>query len=261
MSLQPRLARINVYPFKSLDGMAVTTASVLPSGALQHDRAFAFTDESGKFVNGKRYAAIHQVRSQFSEDFTEITVWANEATERDRFQISAETENLEAWFSDYFGKPVTLTQNRELGFPDDTDSPGPTIISTATLQTVADWYGANLEEVRQRFRTNLEIEGVPAFWEDHLFSASGEPVPFRIGNVAFCGINPCQRCIVPTRDPQTGQATTNFQKQFIQNRTATLPESVARSRFNHFYRLAVNTRLLPSSSGTHLKVGDALTLN
>lgn len=260
-ALQPRLARIDLYPFKSLDGATVRTATVLPSGALQHDRAFALVDSSGKFVNGKRDASIHRVRSQFSENFTEITVWIEGSAGRDRFPLSVETDSLEAWFSNYFSKPVTLQQNRDLGFPDDTDSPGPTVISTATLQAVANWYGLKLAEVRQRFRTNLEIDNVPAFWEDHLFSPSGEPVAFRIGEVTFHGINPCQRCIVPTRNTQTGQATADFQKQFVQKRAATLPETVARSRFNHFYRLAINTQLAPQSAVTPLKVGDKITFD
>jgi hypothetical protein len=29
-------------------------------------------------------------------------------------------------------------------------------------------------------RANIEIDGVPAFWEDGLFAASGETVPFKL---------------------------------------------------------------------------------
>jgi hypothetical protein len=148
-----------------------------------------------------------------------------------------------------------------MGFPDDTASPGPTVISTATLQTVAGWYGISLDETRRRFRTNLEIDGVPAFWEDQLFSESGEPVTFQIGDVILQGINPCQRCIVPTRDSQTGEILRGFQTRFVQQRAETLPSGTARSRFNHFYRLAVNTRIPPASSPQALTVGDAVSLN
>ncbi|MDB9528959.1 MOSC N-terminal beta barrel domain-containing protein [Oscillatoria sp. CS-180] len=258
--ITPRLFKIDLYPFKSLDGVTVPSADVLPSGALKHDRTFALADKSEKFVNAKRYASIHQVRSRFSDDMTEITVWTNDSTDPNTFHLLHDQEKLEAWFSQYFAQPVTLQQNLEQGFPDDTISPGPTVISTATLQAIAGWFDLSLSETRSRFRTNLEITGVPAFWEDQLFSESGEPVPFTIGDVMFEGINPCQRCVVPTREPQTGAATAGFQKQFSQQRAETLPETVARSRFNHFYRLSVNTRLSPASTSRSLKVGDAITL-
>ncbi|MEM9815111.1 MAG: MOSC N-terminal beta barrel domain-containing protein [Cyanobacteria bacterium P01_D01_bin.6] len=259
--MTPYLTRIDLYPIKSLDGVTVKTGWLLESGALQHDRAFALFDQAGKFVNGKRFVSIHQVRSRFSSDLSQLSVWVDAPTQSVTFHLTHEKVELEQWFSHYFAQPVTLQHNMKLGFPDDTDSPGPTVISTATLQTVADWYGLSLDESRRRFRTNLEIDGVPAFWEDRLFSKSGEPVPFQIGAVTFWGINPCQRCVVPTRDALTGEVTTSFQKIFGQRRAATLPDGVARSRFNHFYRLAVNTRLAPNSALKPLKVGDSVSLS
>lgn len=258
--MAPYLARIDIYPIKSFDGTTVETVAVLRSGALQGDRTYALFDQSGKVVNGKRFARIHRVRSRFSPDLHQIAVGIDHPTQAATFHLTDERADFEQWCSDYFEQPVTLRHNDELGFPDDTDSPGPTVVSTATLQTVADWYDLSLEEVRRRFRTNLEIDGVPAFWEDQLFSASGAPVSFRIGSLTFLGINPCQRCVVPTRDTQTGKAFQGFQKTFAQQRAATLPDTVARSRFNHFYRLAVNTRLAPDSALQPLTVGDFVSL-
>jgi uncharacterized protein YcbX len=250
------LARIDIYPIKSLDGLTVRTADVLPSGALKHDRAYALFDPAGNVINGKCQAQIHQVRSRFAADITQVTLWTNEVPTPKTFHLHDEIALLEQWLAGVLQQSIALQQNRELGFPDDIDSPGPTIISTATLQTVADWYGLSLAETRQRFRTNLEIDGVPAFWEDRLFADSGEPVAFQVGPVTFCGINPCQRCVVPTRDSQTGEAIPGFQKRFIEQRAASLPTEVARSRFNHFYRLAVNTRVLPDSALQSITIGD-----
>ncbi len=71
----------------------------------------------------------------------------------------------------------------------------------------------------------------------------------------FFGVKPCQRCIVPTRDSYLGKADANFQKIFTNRRQATLPEWVAASRFNHFYRLSVNTQLPPLSAGKILQIG------
>ena len=189
-----------------------------------------------------------------------------------RFNLVSEQQALCNWLEDYFGFPVEIKQNLEMGFPDDTVSPGATIVSTATLEAIADWYPElTTEDIRRRFRTNIEIAGVPAFWEDRLFTtpeqtvretwhykdgASSDFVKFKVGDVEFMGVNPCQRCVVVTRSPQTGQSYPKFQKTFIQQRKNTLPEWTERSRFNHYFRLAVNTRLAPSEAGKAIAVGD-----
>ena len=74
------------------------------------------------------------------------------------------------------------------------------------------------------------------------------------------GVNPCQRCIVVTRDPETGKPYPQFQKTFITQRKNALSESVERSRFNHYFRLAVNTCLNPTEAGKTIKIGDILTV-
>jgi uncharacterized protein len=79
---------------------------------------------------------------------------------------------------------------------------------------------------------------------------------FTIGSVQFEGINPCQRCIVPTRDALTADPTPQFQKTFLAERAASLPIGVNRDRFNHFYRLAVNTRIPPSEAGKQLHLAE-----
>ncbi len=156
---------------------------------------------------------------------------------------------------------VQLKQNLHTGFPDDTDSPGPTVISTATLIEVASWFpNISLDEMRRRIRANIEIDGVPAFWEDRLFSATGDGVFFRVGNVEFQGINPCQRCVVPTRDSLTATPYPHFQKTFIAKRQETLPSWVAASRFNHYFRLSINTRIPKTQQDKSIHLGDTVAV-
>lgn len=255
----PHLARIDLYPFKSLDGVTVQSANILASGALEHDREYACFDRQGKVVNGKRFARIHELRSQFSNNYQTLTLQAPN-TDPQTFHIEQDRNALEAWLSEFFQLDIQIQQNSALGFPDDTDSPGPTLISTATLEAVAAWYDdLTVTELRHRLRTNLEIVGVPAFWEDQLFADADHLVQFQIGSVVLEGVNPCQRCIVPTRDSQSGVATPKFQKTFLQNRKQTLPNWVNPARFNHFYRLAVNTSIPPSQSSV-LTQGDQVIL-
>jgi uncharacterized protein YcbX len=152
-------------------------------------------------------------------------------------------------------------QNSVAGFPDDVKNYGPTVISTGTLAEVASWFPSFDEcSVRPRLRTNLEIGGVPPFWEDRLFTRPGAVVQFQIGDVLDEGTNPCQRCVVPTRDPHTGEAYPLFQKTVALERKELLPSWSTASRFNHFYRLAVNTRIPASEAGKVLRVGDEIKI-
>ncbi|MCC5634521.1 MOSC N-terminal beta barrel domain-containing protein [Nostoc sp. CHAB 5844] len=257
----PYLAKILIYPMKSLDGVEVVQAEVLSSGALKCDREFALVDEQGKFVNGKRYAKIHLLRSQFNISNRTISLKIPNQDLPRVFHLDTEQEALAAILSEFFGFSLTIVQNPLVGFPDDTDSSGPTVISTATLTEVASWFpGVSVNEMRRRIRANIEIAGVPAFWEDQLFSEPGKFVSFRVGDVLLFGVNPCQRCIVPTRHPDSAAAYSNFQKIFIKQRQATLPEWVNSSHFNHFYRLSVNTRLPISESGKLLQIGDEIEI-
>ncbi|MBE9113119.1 MOSC N-terminal beta barrel domain-containing protein [Nodosilinea sp. LEGE 07298] len=257
--MKPYLSRIDIFPVKSLDGVSVPQSTVLGSGALTGDRTYALFDSQGHVINGKRNAAIHRLRSTFSADGQSITLAIAGDEPSVTFHLQRDRTQLETWLADYFQQPVALQENRDLGFPDDTEAAGPTVISTATLQTVADWYGLPLDETRRRFRTNLEINGVPAFWEDQLFSADGTPIRFTMGDVVLEGTNPCQRCVVPTRDTTTGAATDRFQKTFAQQRAATLPSWAPPQRFNHFYKLAVNTNIV-GQKGKRLNVGDGVSV-
>ncbi len=260
-NLFPFLAGIYIYPIKSLDALSVTQAKILASGALENDREFALFDGQGNFVNGKRHAKINQIRSSFDLSTRSLSLAIQGSEAKNIFNIDKDRIKLETWFSNYFSFPVKIEENSILGFPDDTNSPGPTIISTATLELIASWFpGLTLENIRCRFRANLEIGGVPPFWEDQLFAEVGELVTFQIGAVKFEGVNPCQRCIVPTRDAITGESYPNFQKIFVEKRKETLSDGIARSRFNHFYRFSVNTRVVESQEGKVLHLRDEVRL-
>ena len=257
----PHVARICIYPIKSLDGVEVMQALVLQSGALECDRQFAIFDEQGKYVNAKRYAKIHLLRSTFDLENQIVSLQIQGSETEESFSLESETPRLEAWLSEFFDFTVKLRKNLITGFPDDTISPGPTIVSTATLKEVASWYSDLTEDdIRRRMRTTIEIDGVPAFWEDKLFSESDNLINFKVGNLQFVGVNPCQRCIVPTRDAVTAEVNSDFQKIFI-NKRRDLPEWVNKSRFNHYYKLAVNTRLANEEIGNQIiKIGDELIL-
>jgi uncharacterized protein YcbX len=255
------VARILVYPIKSFDGIEVATAAVRAGGNLDHDRQFALVDRAGLPVNGKRDGRVHRLVLEC--DPARRTVFV---ARRDRsmepvsFDLDGDREELELWLSEYFDQPVSIVENRETGFPDDTIACGPTVISRATLEAVASWHGLALDECRRRFRANIELEAPEPFWEDRLFAGPDSAVRFQIGDVTFEGTNPCARCVVPMRDSRSGRRDERFRQTFTARREAELPAWADRRRFDHFYRLAVNTRPAPGVAGGRIGVGDEVVV-
>ena len=268
-SLIPILTDIRLYPIKSLDPISVSSVAIGPSGGLALDRAWALYSVDGRWVNGKRTPAIHLIRADYSPDLTTVTL----SVPGDRRRIPTRTfafpeahEDAAEWFSVFFDQQI-IVRYSENGFPDDSIANGPTIVSTASLESICNWFspsakgfpGITIDEARQRFRATLEINGVPAFWEDQLFGEDERSVVrFKIGEINFEGSNPCARCPVPPRNPRTGEILDGFQKRFTQLRESTLPPWSPRPRFDHFYRLSTNTRVAPSEQNKLLRVGDPL---
>ncbi len=260
--MTPRLAGIRLHPIKALDPVSVKEARIGPGGGLELDRAWALCSADGQWVNGKRTAAIHLIRAAFAPDLRSVTLSVpgdRRGISTKTFAFPADSADASQWFSAYFEQPIAVRHALE-GFPDDTVANGPTIVSAASLDAVAGWFpGLTSSDMRLRFRTTLEVEGVPAFWEDQLLGEKkSHVVRFRIGEVQFEGGHPCSRCAVPSRNPHTGAEFPGFQKRFCELRRATLPPWSPRERFDHFYRMATNTRVASAEAGKALRLGDPL---
>lgn len=256
-----KLSRIDLFPIKSLPAVSVSSAQILASGALRHDRRFALRDIEGRLVNAKRTAEVHLIAAQFDLEAMTVDLWLhNSNAKRETLLLTANRHQIDEWFSDFFGEHIQLVENPDGGFPDDPDAMGPTIVSEATLETVAGWFELGVDETRNRFRTNLEVTGTEAFWEDRLYAHPGAGRRFTIGDVEFAGVRPCQRCGVPPRDSETGESMAGFSAQFSRHREVSLPDWADLSHFDHFYRLATNTVLLRQGSGV-LEVGQSIAVD
>lgn len=200
----PTLDRITLYPLKSLDGVEVVEARLLPGAGLEHDRRWQLVDLDGRVVNAKRTALLHAIRAEYAieglaaagpdpglprlaanviavaVDPAALAAAAVPGLERlrglqrlralapDVFPLVPGEAGPCGWLSEALGYGVMLLERPDGGFPDDRDAPGPTLAATATLAEVARWFGFDLEEARRRFRVNLEVAGCDAFWEDSL---------------------------------------------------------------------------------------------
>ena len=144
------------------------------------------------------------------------------------------------------------------GFPDDTDLGGPTLVSTGTVEEVASWYpGISVESTRS-LRVSVEMSGAPAFWEDRLSAPDYRAAAFDAGDVRLFGANICRRCVVSSRDPDTGEEYDGFRRTFLDRRESSLPEWADPGSFDTFYCAMVNTLVPESEWGKTLRVGDEL---
>ena len=239
---------LRIHPVKGLPPVDVSEATVLASGALALDRRWALMDARGRFVNGKNVPAIHTLAARF--DVPALTVTLDGRT----FSLTRQGDEFAAWCGERLGQPVTWAENVEVGFPDDVEATGPTFVSAASVRAVAGWFGLEVEATSRRFRHNIEIDGVDAFWEDALYGGT-----VRIGDVVVQAINPCARCVVPSRDAQTGEAIAGFQKRFAELRQQHLPAAASTAPFNHFYRFTVNTRIKAAEAGKAIRLGEPVS--
>ncbi|WP_232702640.1 MOSC domain-containing protein [Halobacterium wangiae] len=251
-----RIEDLRVYPVKGLDGVSIDEAAVLDGGTLAGDREFALFDADGDVVNGKRTSRVHELQTAFDPETTELTVAVD--GERRTFDLDADRERAADWFGDVFDLDLTLERDESLGFVDRREM-GPSVVSTATLREVASWFKEmTVEGARRRLRANVEVSGVPPFWEDRFV---GDDAPgFVAGGVRFEGVTPCARCVVPERDPETGEPTPEFRERFVARRRETFPEWADVDAFDHYYTLMLIARVPESDRGRTLHVGDDVSV-
>lgn len=276
----PELARIRVYPIKSLGAVERDHASITGDGRLDADRVYAVFDGDGNYVNGRRNEAIHRLQTKYDIGEDVVQLRADGESGYGRFALEGATgrRRLESKLGEYFGEPVGVRKARDDNFTDGAgglgfsmiSTTGPSVLSTATIREVASWFPElGVEEIRRRFRPNLEIGGVEPFWEDQLFAGSEHAVEFHIGDVVLYGVKAIPRCVVPTRDPDTGEQYPGFAERFCRKREETFPDTVDESKLGenvdvdteNFFYLAVNTRIPRSMRTETLRVGDRVEIS
>ncbi|WP_049922253.1 MOSC domain-containing protein [Halopiger djelfimassiliensis] len=261
--------RLRVYPVKGLDGIELEEATILEGGTLARDREFVLIDNDrnvsgspdpdGDVINGKRTDRVHDLATDFDPETGVLEVEAPDG-DTDRFDLEADAdrERAEAWFGDFFDADLTLERDRSRGFVDRRGM-GPSVISTATLRTVASWFdGMTVEGARRRLRANVEVSGVEPFWEDRFVGASAPS--FTADGITFEGVTPCGRCVVPRRDPDTGDPIPEFQQRFVEKRRETFPDWADEEAFDHYYAVMLITRVPEDDRGATVAVGDPVTV-
>lgn len=256
----PQLSKIRIYPMKSLDAVELTEAEV-GIRSLLHDREFAMLASDGRFVNGKRTGRVNELKAHFDIQNGMVSLSPRTGGTIQQFELREKNRELEAYLSEFFDTEIAIIRRTKGELMDIPGTSSVTVLSEASLQSLHnDMELISLENIRLRFRANLELSGVDPYWEDQLFKGSGEGIRFKIGDVTMIGISPRARCNVPPKDPLTGETNKTFVKQMMLSRAHNLPAHSNLKDYGHFYHLTVNTYLPESEKGKILRLGDPIEI-
>jgi uncharacterized protein YcbX len=221
-----QLSGIFIYPIKACAGVSLPHAELARRG-LAGDRRYMLVDRSGLFVTQRDTPRLCLVATALTPSGIEVSspgranLLLPRELEAGMFESRAyrvwddsgralRHPQGSAWFSDFLGDEVSL-----LYMPDDElRAVSPSRAQPGDIVSFADGYPllviseASLADLNarlpaplemRRFRPNLVLSGCEPYAEDRLRS-------LRIGNVTFRAVKPCERCVVTTIDPNTGQA-------------------------------------------------------
>jgi uncharacterized protein YcbX len=210
-----RVTALNRWPVKSMAGQPVDALELDERGAAG-DRAHALFDE---FKGAPRRLTARQAPRmllwQASYDGATVTpddVPFPDLTAPDGRSFDWRDPELPAALEADLGRSVAL--RRDLGLMQDL---GHTLLVTtqATLDAVGEALGSEID--LRRFRTNVHIEfdDAPPFAEE-----DWEGRELTIGVAQFRLLHPCERCVIPTRDPDTAHKNAEILRWLTRERRA-----------------------------------------
>ncbi len=258
---QPTISKLRVYPIKSL-GFVETGEAEIGYHSLKSDRQFAMVDKDGRFINGKRNHKVNQLETVYDLQQGTVTFKEKANGNSEVFELRQDNNLLDEYLSSFFETPLHLLENQQGKFMDIPTQSSVTIVSKASLEYLQQNMDRHsLESMRLRFRTNIEISGVDAFWEEQLYHQPGIGMRIRVGDVDMIGISPRARCNVPPQSPDTGDMDYYFVKHMIAARkqhVATEQKILQYGKAHYF--LCVNVYVPQSEIGKIIRLDDGIEI-
>lgn len=263
-----RLVRINLYPIKSLEGISVQQADVLPNGSLKHDRQYTFWSlESNHWVRAKASPELIRIHTDYDLDAGVVTLSVDESEETFHFTSPNGQAALNQWMSHYLRHKVELRESIDQGFFDESARGryGISLISTQSIAMMCEWFPfLTSEEVIRRMRMNVTVDGFSLLWEEAMITTDRSS-RIRIGNIPFRDPWPCSRCSVPARDSHTAKTDKGFAATMTICRKADTPVNGPlhalsnQDAFDGFFTLGVRTDGRDECESHVIAVGDVVT--
>jgi uncharacterized protein YcbX len=221
-----QLSGLFIYPIKACGGISLQHADVVERG-LALDRRYMIVDRMGTFVTQRQVARLALTSVALDEAGFVVSApgMANLSLPRelptdaglprqvyqvwDSFGNALAYPDGSRWFSEFLKDEVSLVYmpdaerravNPSRARPEDivsfADGYPLLLISEASLQDLNQRLDSPIE--MRRFRPNLVISGCDAYAEDGF-------AELQVGAVRFRGVKRCDRCVVTTIDPSTGE--------------------------------------------------------
>lgn len=215
-----RISGLWRYPLKSGMSEALSQAYISQLG-IEGDRRYLLIDQDGKFITARKDPKLLSIRLACSDalikisvghqpercfqtyansDFIDSQVWAR------LIRAQHVSDEIDRYLSEFLGRSVRMVVNSAdaIDLADKRYSWGPIFSDGYPLliTTVESLEALNLacggQYEMARFRPNILISGNPA-WDEHNWRF------LRIGNLVLRAEKPCERCVLITRDPVTGE--------------------------------------------------------
>jgi uncharacterized protein len=221
-----RVQDIFIYPIKSMKGIRLESAKVLERG-FQYDRRWMLVDRAGVFLTQRTHHQMALIQVELQDNHLLVSSSINQANPiqipldfklesqievevwDDRMLANLVDPSFDQWFSEVLGIDCQLV-----------------VMPESTQRKVSPKYAVNGESVSfadgmpyliigqeslnhlnskltqevgmNRFRPNIVFSGGVGFVEDSWKN-------IKIGNVDFCVVKPCARCVLITVDQETGE--------------------------------------------------------
>jgi uncharacterized protein YcbX len=206
--------------YTAVKGLGLQTVDEvdLTHAGVRGDRRFYLIDERGFLTNSKRTGALHQVKADWDEGAQRLTltfpdghtvsdvVRTDGALTTSFYGRPVEAHLVDGPFTDalseFTGKQLRLAQTDVEGGGIDRGGDGVvTILSTGSLSRMAEAAGVKDVDAR-RFRMLFGVDGVDPHAEDAWIDQR-----VRIGDAIVRPRGHVGRCVITTRDPETGEQT------------------------------------------------------
>jgi uncharacterized protein YcbX len=221
------LSELNIYPVKSLKGIALSEAVVEDRG-LRHDRRWMLVDSANQFLTQREHPVMARIEIKIDGDRVTAgfdgsdiemplesaadefhTVRIFNSTVRSQFYPS----EVDRFFSDMLGadcRLVTMPEGAHRAvdpafavrrFKDEVSFADGYPFMLLGEASLADLNSRLADQVpMNRFRPNFVVTGSEAFAEDNWSVV-------KIGSTVFHVVKSCGRCVITTVDQVTGEKT------------------------------------------------------
>lgn len=218
------ITALNIYPVKSCRGIALTRATLEPTG-FTHDRQWLIVRPNGQFITQREDARLAAIETTVADglltlrapNVAALSVPANVNAGSMEVRIWKDTcaafdagEAVARWLEACLDKPYRLarfdpsrTRCSDRKWTGDVSASAQfsdgfpyLVISQASLDDLNRRLPRPLP--MNRFRPNIVVDGLPAYGEDDVFEFAADAARLRV-------VKPCLRCIITTTDQECAE--------------------------------------------------------